>query len=413
MSAWNNYEAPNAGLLFYKQIYREQDIKQKIKLKDGELTIDVPKDEKISPFDSFYKDLYEKSISKYKQLENPASPLSDRFTLFTTYPGLLVGSGYPHDTKAKGDFKIGFYFDHTSGQPVIPGSSVKGVLNSVFQIDVTEKGKNYTGEKSVEFVQWVLTEIGENETASSLTKEKLKQMQQEIFGDEDYPGRDVFFDAVINIAKTGDKLFLSNDFITPHENPLKNPNPIQFLKVLPGIGFEFRFMLNNGTLTAAKKQELFFKIITTLGLGAKTNVGYGQFSTEKPKVNVAAPSQEKQSEKSPKSTKYESKKETFESKSKIERQLEHATQTKITSVQVDENEFPEANIGMLNQKINATIIKITSGNISVKPHYKNSEIINLQGKTDKQEKEVIEIRLTNSIGSEKKGNLKFDRAKLV
>lgn len=279
MSIWEKHSAPNAGLLFYKQIYKEEPVKQNIKLTENELRIDVPKEEKSTPFDAFYKDLYQKSISKYQQIENPVPSIKERLILRTTYPGLLVGSGYPHDTKAKGDFKIGFFFDHTSGQPVIPGSSVKGVLNSVFELDVTPKGKNFTGEKSVEYIKWLLTEIDEAAIAHTITDSKsLNEIKQDIFGDEDKPGIDVFFDAVINIDKTGAKPFLANDFITPHENPLKNPNPIQFLKVLPGICFEFRFKLSDkSSWNSDLKIKLFNKILSILGIGAKTNVGYGQF----------------------------------------------------------------------------------------------------------------------------------------
>ncbi len=279
MSIWKKHSAPNAGLLFYKQIYKEEPVKQNIKLTENEHRIDAPKEEKSTPFDAFYKDLYQKSISKYQQIENPVPSIKERLILRTTYPGLLVGSGYPHDTKAKGDFKIGFFFDHTSGQPVIPGSSVKGVLNSVFELDVTPKGKNFTGEKSVEYIKWLLTEIDEAAIAHTITDSKsLNEIKQDIFGDEDKPGIDVFFDAVINIDKTGAKPFLANDFITPHENPLKNPNPIQFLKVLPGICFEFRFKLSDkSSWNSDLKIKLFKKILSILGIGTKTNVGYGQF----------------------------------------------------------------------------------------------------------------------------------------
>ncbi len=47
-------------------------------------------------------------------------------------PGLLPGIGYPHEVGYPGEFKLGFGFDHVTGLPVLPGSSVKGVLRSVF-----------------------------------------------------------------------------------------------------------------------------------------------------------------------------------------------------------------------------------------------------------------------------------------
>ena len=62
--------------------------------------------------------------------------------LKTIYPGLLIGSGYGHDFKGDVEndkkeqeneaFKIGFYFDFTTGMPVIPGPSIKGAIRSCF-----------------------------------------------------------------------------------------------------------------------------------------------------------------------------------------------------------------------------------------------------------------------------------------
>src|SRR5690606_9438219 len=57
---------------------------------------------------------------------------NDRWELYTTYPGLLIGSGYQHESGGENEFKIGFFFDYTTGLPQIPGSSVKGVLRSSF-----------------------------------------------------------------------------------------------------------------------------------------------------------------------------------------------------------------------------------------------------------------------------------------
>ena len=44
---------------------------------------------------------------------------------------------------------------------------------------------------------------------------------------------------------------------------MKNPNPIHIIKILPGVAFEFRFILHPATLpsgieiSAENKQELF------------------------------------------------------------------------------------------------------------------------------------------------------------
>ncbi len=206
------------------------------------------------------------------------------FNLTTVYPGLLTGSGYMHDVKNDNAFKLGFYFDHTTGLPVIPGSSVKGVLRSAFE----KANGNY--------IKYIL----ENEL--NLNRQlNITKLKEHIFEGKGYiekngkkiwdylpmHQRDVFLDAFP--VKVKNKL-LGNDYITPHKdkdgnyNPLKNPNPIQFLKVMPGVTFRFEFILRdfrdengNTLITADNKRDLFKAILQDLGIGAKTNVGYGQF----------------------------------------------------------------------------------------------------------------------------------------
>ncbi len=106
--------------------------------------------------------------------------------------------------------------------------------------------------------------------------------------------RDVFFDAVpvditANNIGGNRKQLLGSDYITPHKNkdgnaeldPFSNPTPLKFLKIMPKVKIEFRFKLENSAvipaLDAGNKRKLFEEIIKTLGAGAKTNVGYGQF----------------------------------------------------------------------------------------------------------------------------------------
>ena len=88
--------------------------------------------------------------------------------------------------------------------------------------------------------------------------------------------RDIFLDAIP--IKVDNKLF-GEDYITHHPNPLQNPNPVRFLRVNPGVTYKFRFILkaHGEKLTVDFKTKLFEAIICTFGLGAKTNVGYGQF----------------------------------------------------------------------------------------------------------------------------------------
>lgn len=281
--AWN-FVAPNLGLLFYKRVYNERDIKKLIIFDKDVLKIDIDLKAKTTEFDQYFKALVNFRTDSYTQIENPAS--THRFPLKTTYPGLMVGSGYTHDSGAKGDFKMGFFFDHTSGQPVIPGSSVKGVLRSIFELDTDDRGRKTTGAKSVEAFNFFIKEA--NIEYPELSINELKTLMQEIFGTQDKPGKDIFYDAVIDIARSGSKKIVSTDFITPHKHigsPRKpeldqfsNPTPLMFLRVMPEIYFEFRFNLTKtGNFDENLKLEFFKAIISTLGIGAKTNVGYGQF----------------------------------------------------------------------------------------------------------------------------------------
>jgi CRISPR-associated protein Cmr6 len=290
MPNWNNYKNPNMGLLFYKHIYNEDAIKSRVRenVEDGfGLKLDIPNDVKPTPFDIFYNALCNYTTAGYTQIENPAA--IQRFTLYTTYPGLLTGSGYMHETKAAGDFKIGYFFDHTTGQPMLPGSSVKGCLRSLFETDVDKDDKRYTGVKSVAAIQFIANEMLQDNTISTEVKiaathfkkideAGLKKVVTDIFGDADTSGTDIFFDSVLDITACNNRKIMGTDFLTPHEDELKNPKPIQFIKVLPQVAFEFRFRFNdNGLFTAIAKKEFFKQLLLIIGIGAKTNVGYGQF----------------------------------------------------------------------------------------------------------------------------------------
>jgi CRISPR-associated protein Cmr6 len=185
--------------------------------------------------------------------------------------------------------------------PVIPGSSVKGLLRSVFpHFDEDEVKAEFDEEriqkaadqeklrlkKSRASFCWWLVKRQEKE---SLTVEELKwlhKVEQAIFESmidgkvlSNYK-RDIFHDAYIEQSNHKGGYSLANDFVTSHLEPLKNPIPVQFLKVLPSVRFRFVFELqdNGGPLSSSEKKELFRHILLTLGIGAKTHVGYGQFT---------------------------------------------------------------------------------------------------------------------------------------
>lgn len=220
----------------------------------------------------------------YTNFKNPMPSLCENqvFKLKIAYPGLVTGVGINHEARVKGEFKLGVHFDYTYGLPVIYGSSVKGVLRNAFIL------KEENGEIK-EYEPYFLNKMSDRKW----NKDKIKELFESIFeGKEDRKpksiyDRDVFFDAVIVKADEKGRI-LCPDAITPHggpnrDNPLKSPIPITFLKIAPGCTMEFRFKLvdsfkgKDNEFKAEDKLKLFKEIILTLGVGAKTNVGYGQF----------------------------------------------------------------------------------------------------------------------------------------
>ena len=260
----------NIGWLFYKDYYNG--LTDHLWHKVGVKLDDSSHDKKMlkTHFERKNNEIFVQNVTTEYWNEFDGANLI--IPLTTTYPGLVLGTGYSHETGTDGEFKLGFYFDWTTGQPVIPGSSVKGVLRSAYN--------------TPEFIKKVLKT---KKATLTLTHELVKSWELDIFGakngDENgRKGKDIFFDAVIKHAP---EPFMADDFITPHINrknikmsPFSNPTPLQFLKILPGVTFNFRFKLNESTdLTVIEKKDilaiLFENILIAYGVGAKTNVGYG------------------------------------------------------------------------------------------------------------------------------------------
>ncbi|MEO1054713.1 MAG: type III-B CRISPR module RAMP protein Cmr6 [Bacteroidota bacterium] len=213
------------------------------------------------------------------------------FELKTTYPGLILGSGYQHETGGDGEFKIGFFFDYTTGLPQVPGSSVKGLLRSAFPFHTKDLGESFRKPR-IAFIQDLIKTIA-GVTVSELA---VQQLEEEIFAGIDHTGekpdkmsmyqRDTCYDACISGLNygAGNRPIMASDYVTPHKQPLDNPIPLMFLKVRPEVIFKFHFALKDSKvipeLTATHKLQLFKEIILAFGIGAKTNVGYGQFTSD-------------------------------------------------------------------------------------------------------------------------------------
>jgi CRISPR-associated protein Cmr6 len=249
-----------------------------------------------------------KNVSPYApdQLKKYIGGLEE-IVLEVQNPGLLPGIGYPHEVGYAGELKLGFGFDHVTGLPVLPGSSVKGILRSVFPQykyeaekpgDIVERD-DFQFEQA-RYVVGLLRTLGlEVPADSEANRREIEALAHAFelsvfcgwdFSQVNAPKRspmyrhDVFFDA-LPLRFNAQKQLLGRDALTPHTSgPLKNPIPLPFLKVMPGVAFGFYFRLQDTVIgalkiTAAHKRKIFSDILCMVGAGAKTNVGYGQFQS--------------------------------------------------------------------------------------------------------------------------------------
>lgn len=321
-------KSPNIGWLYFKD-YLRQGINSAILFQNAP-------DEK---YEKERKEYFENHFAQKNKLilehvfsTDISSALSSELaksniSLETIYPGLTLGTGYTHGINETGEFKLGFFFDHTTGYPCIPGSTVKGCLRSMFpqkehdEVANEHEKYNYLASVIRELPRLEKEIIAKNELGDEYDqKEHLKReafidrLEMEIFEGkkpiikedgaiENQPvciyERDIFFDAYLVSTQhpainrstfQNQKPFIGDDYITPHVNrnkpelsPFTNPTPLMFLKILPEVTIQFQFDVKNGLLTKEQKEELFRRLLLDFGIGAKTNVGYGQFAL--PEIN--------------------------------------------------------------------------------------------------------------------------------
>lgn len=271
----------NIGRLFYKEYYKGVDFGYIFKSSSGK------EDKEVESITNKNKEILE---AKLVVIPNPATgwkkslPTEENAlqTIRATvaYPGLVTGTGLLHASKGlKGGFNLGMHFDYTTGMPVVYGSSVKGVLRDYFE-------RSYQKEEE-KYVDDLLDEVAKKGVdIANLFEDIFNGITVHGYRNKPVYQRDVFFDAVI--TKAYKKRILEEDAITPHNGALKNPTPIAMLKIAPGCTMEFRFLLHpfkaqDGKVlfSAEEKKELFAAILSRMGVGAKTNVGYGQLEIGK------------------------------------------------------------------------------------------------------------------------------------
>lgn len=219
----------------------------------------------------------------------------EKYQMVTQYPGLICGIGYQLCYTNENDFQLGFSFDYTTGLPMIPGSSVKGLLRSFFKDGVyicTIIEKQYNAQLNK----------GSDHQESSWKEIDYHKLERAVFDGIDYQTqtklgkyhRDVFGD--VFIASFNNDM-LRDDFITPHHKGidevldlLQDPVPHRFLKIKAGVVLDFSFRLvdtavaSGLTFTKKMKWEVFSTLFEEFGIGAKTNVGYGRLKPLKKPV---------------------------------------------------------------------------------------------------------------------------------
>jgi CRISPR-associated protein Cmr6 len=256
----------NASFIFY----RDKDFGRKLDHKSVRELLNLS-DNRLSKRTKIHSTLYR----EYFKIKGTRT-----FRLTTTYPGLISGSGYNHpsvssfrqESDNSTDFQLGFYFDHTTGMPIIAGSTVKGVVKSVFPKEWDKGKKAVIKDEKLKYINHLLANHKDHEGEITETN------WEDIF----FPKGAVFHDAFISGAPDHGQIF-AEDYITPHKDGLfKNPIPIRFLKIAPEVTFTFQFTVKDTSsegikLTVDHKLHVFKQIILDFGLGAKRNVGYGNF----------------------------------------------------------------------------------------------------------------------------------------
>lgn len=294
----------NLHYLFYKKYYeclkeigkieKVKDIEKEMKKYENEIkTIN----EKIQKFKILDKENTIKTISDEKKSDLESDIKT--FELKTVYPGLLLGLGYAHAIgNVDDEVKVGFSFDYVTGMPYIPASSIKGTLRSAFKYGNGAYIKELLSElkidlRKIDIVDFEKSIFGESNESKKTNEQNEPSKSNEISEtkeqkDEDVipvNKRDIFYDAYPNCS--GNSSLLDFDYITPHcQNELKNPIPIKILKISPDVIIKFTFNLKKyetkeEIIDGQKKLELFKKILIDLGIGAKTNVGFGVLREDK------------------------------------------------------------------------------------------------------------------------------------
>lgn len=195
----------------------------------------------------------------------------------TCFEGKLIGRLAP-GLGITSVFENGISLHHIHGFPYIPGSSLKGIAQ-----DYSREVEG-TAANSREFIA-----VFGKQTPRERTEEFEAQQ-----------GKAIFLDAFPTEGKTEGRALLTLDVMTPHytkyyehkgkEPPADylDPNPIVFLTVKDGVRFLFclraKALKDKDGNTSMDAEDVLSHAqkwlqggLSTLGVGAKTALGYGYF----------------------------------------------------------------------------------------------------------------------------------------
>ncbi len=241
----------------------------------------------------FYWDYYnERDNSKIKYIitednsyleNNIDSVRAQYFDLVILYPGLQMGLGYEHEKKDENltDFiETGFSLDYVSGIPYLPGSSLKGMLRSVFSAKKISDIKSPNEEYIREILREILKPKNKDDDCKNLDDLDISALEKVLF-----ETNDIYLDSYPLPDDINGANIMALDYISHHKNEYGDINVNTLMKIKAGIKFRFNFKLedsiiNGVTISAEQKCEFFKKIIVDIGVGARTNVGFGKFREE-------------------------------------------------------------------------------------------------------------------------------------
>lgn len=161
---------------------------------------------------------------------------------------------------------------HIYGIPYIPGQAIKGVIRNY----IIKARHDEFEEKAFKCDKFISYFGGEKQGDSGVKK-----------AGQNYQGKVIFFDAF----PCNDNYIIEKDVMTPHYKDYyeagkkaptddMKPVPIEFLVVKNAIFKVYIAIKKSNDINKEEVKELFFETFKFMGIGAKTNLGYGFIDIE-------------------------------------------------------------------------------------------------------------------------------------